>query len=364
MKKRLNYGKLRRLIKRLPAPSGIYKIGDSIFELYEAKKMRTANWTSSALRRLLVEARGSYDVYGSRPRLDVYDKKASIFLVRAIYQWPAGSTRGIWVESWFSNRFVPNDGKPRGAAELDICHFKNRTIEEEVGRRFFHNCKDFLRYILSYSRMCRISPFPIKAADEAKLSKLPPPKNIYSAVCFSLTCKQFIRNYGHKFPWLYITGVIRDDLVKNALAIKKSGTDYRPLFTPVYRFLKVRKQDVVLDRRVYTYEFPGYFLLMPNLLKLLRRLSRLGKLPSKTLAHYLGSPDLIWKTGNFRKLSGLGKLLSVKRKLYGTKFSGQELRKLVDKNVPDGPELKITDIDSWKNSIDGVLKAGGVRQVR
>ncbi|MDP3956529.1 MAG: hypothetical protein Q8P97_00860 [bacterium] len=362
-KNRLDHNALRQLVRRLPKPSGIYGIGDSIFELYEAKKMNRQSWTSKVLRNLLVDARGSYDVYGKRARLDVYDKKAAIYLVRAIYKWPLGSAQGVRVESWFSNRFVPNEGKPRGAAELDICTLRGRTIEKIMGERFFKNRKNFLRYILSYSRMCSIKPFPVAAKDRPKLKKLPTPKNPYSAVCFSLTCKQFIRDYADDFSFHYITGIIRDDLVKSALAIKKNGYSYEPLFTSAYRFLGVPKNEVALDRRVYTYRYPGYFLLMPKLVGLLRNLARARKLPPKTLVHYFGSEDLIFKTDDFKKLGGLSRLLSAPRKLFGTNFSSEALRTLVDKKVPDGPELKIDYIEGWKKSIDGVLKAGGVSQI-
>ena len=354
---------LRQLGRQLPKPNGIYKIGDSTFELYEAKKMHRRGWTSEVLRSFLLEARRSYNIYGRRPRLDAYDNKSSIYLVRASYLWPLGDAKAVRLESWFSNRFVPNEGKPRGAAELDICNFRGQTIEKIMGERFFKNRKNFLRYILSYSRMCSIKPFPVAAKDRPKLKKLPTPKNPYSAVCFSLTCKQFIRDYVDDFPFYYITGIIRDDLVKSALAIKRNGYSYEPLFTSAYRFLGVPKNEVTLDRRVYTYKYPGYFLLMPKLVGLLRNLARAKKLPPKTLAHYFGSEDLIFKTDDFKKLGGLSLLLNAHRKLFGTNFSSEALRALVDKKVPDGPELKIDNIEDWKKSIDGVLMAGRVRQI-
>jgi hypothetical protein len=249
---------LRKLTKKLPEPVGVYKCSGTIFEVYCAKRGSVRGWVDPILKSLTLDARLSYNVYGKRPQLDKYDRKSTIYLVRAIYKWPSNRSRTHCIaEAWMSNRFVPNKGVPKGAAELDIARYKGRTVEEIVKKKFFARRKNFLKYILSYSRMCSIPPYVQRKGDERMLHKTPPLKNPHTALCFALICKQFIREYGEpSFQHLYITGLIRDDLVKNALTVYRRDASFKPLFTPAYKILALRdRKSISLDRNVYTYKY-------------------------------------------------------------------------------------------------------------
>jgi hypothetical protein len=104
-----------------------------------------------------------------------------------------------------------------------------------------------------------------------------------------------------------------------------------------------------------------------NILDLFKRLVREGKLSQLSLFHYLGSDlssrETIYRNVYFEHIDRLGKLLNVRGNVHKGTISGEELRALVDDEVPDGPELKITDIKKWKKSINDILKAAHVRQL-
>ena len=60
---------------------------------------------------------------------------------------------------------------------------------------------------------------------------------------------------------------------------------------------------------------------------------------------------------HFKKISPkLKNILTVIGPLYGTSITGEEMRTIFDREVDDGPKLRIMNMDAWHNSIEKYLR--------
>ena len=117
---RLTVSEIRTLGDNLPEPASRTVINGVQFDVFKVTDLFASEWSDMALFRLLLEARSSYSNYGDRPPIDEYDAKAAVYLVRVQYSL---------TEEWLSLRFVPGEGTPPGAGELDLFSHKNKPIE-------------------------------------------------------------------------------------------------------------------------------------------------------------------------------------------------------------------------------------------
>ena len=115
-------------LSRLSAPTARYAAPGVVFEVYRARDLHSNRWNGSALKEVALLCRDAYSRYGDRPRLDAYDKKSAIYLVRARY---------AHIEEWLSIRMVPGDGEPIGVHEPEIFSWGGKNcgcVDEEKAR--------------------------------------------------------------------------------------------------------------------------------------------------------------------------------------------------------------------------------------
>ena len=334
---------IRAVLPNLPSPLAHYRMANAVFEIYCVKEMFNPFWRDPVLKNLFLSARNSYSVYGVRPSLDQYDEKAAIYLVRVIY--PYVRTPKHLVEEWLSIRMVPGDGHPLGGGELEIFFYDGKPISFWVKERFSSDGDDFWQYIGSSSRMCGIHPYFQSAAHEEELGGTLSEKHKYTNICFALIHLQFLLDYPpQKFPYRYITAIIRDELMEKGLSFRKNGLRYGPTFTPAFQFLKLSgRKELRLDRNVYAYAFPLYWFDRNQLLVLLNDLVQFGKLP----------PDVL-------DLRALGNILTIDGPIPRSTLTGADFRKLVDERVDTVPDLKITSAKAWYTSLQAMLKSVGI----
>lgn len=328
-------------------PQSVYKVGDARVEIYLAKGLFSGIWLDPGVLETLVKARGSYRVYGKRPGFDKFDKKSAVYLARAVY--PP-------LEEWLSFRLVPGIGSPQGTGELDIFSYRDARVDGFVRDNFFGGDKNWLEYICSSSRMCGIHP-----ADSLK--------HKFSAACYAIVSKHFYDDWLCRMPCRFITGIILNRFVDNALTVEIGGAKYGTAFTPAWKALGARDpKEVRLTRHAnsnYAYRFPAYWFNARQLIALIDRLRGDGYLPEATLRHYLGIKrpfaEIVAQPLPTMELLGelnrLGNLLTVRGRLKHGRPTGEELRALVDVEVADGPELKITEIKTMRKSVEDFLTA-------
>ncbi len=339
---------VRSLIKELPSPVGSYKSKGTKFNLFLAKKMSDPFWMDPILKSLVIEARKSYFRYGIRAELDQYDPKSAIYLVQVLYD-----IDGTEVQEWFSCRITPGEGEPDGAGELDTYTLNGKTIDEVMRGALGENKKVFWHHILSSSRMCGIDPFTTVPQGIRNRIELPR-RHRFTAECFAIMHAQLLLdNPELAKQYTHITSMIRSELVEKGLGIAHGERTYRPLFVPAYSFLKLSgPKDIQLKREIYAYEFPAYWLDISQLLTLLSKLISEKILSKKDLKHYLGiSYDSKFAPPRF------GRLLTVNGPIGNSTLTGEELRKLVNTEVEDRPELKITPIRDWNKSMIEMTQA-------
>jgi hypothetical protein len=177
----------------------------------------------------------------------------------------------------------------------------------------------------------------------------------YLARSFGLVNKLFFSQY----EFAYLTGTLRKELLKKVLRFNSKIYLYLP---DAHKIIGCASSEVRLDRSLLAYNFPGYFLNIPELVSLLEKLIKQGKLSFDSVKTFLK-----FYQPNFKKylekkkyvevlnrIKGLDKLLLFSGPIPKAKIKGEELRSLIAKHVSDGPVLKIVAVDKWKKQLDKI----------
>jgi hypothetical protein len=343
---------LGRALRKIPPPLATYRSPRAVFEVYRAKDMHASRWNDSALKDMVMLCRMSYVRYGKRPPFDLQDKKAAVYLVRVKYQRSESvfhptarkASDPVPLEEWLSLRMVPGDGRPTGIFEPEIFWYGkkriDRVMKEKIGaRRFWHR-------VASSSRMCGIHPYFI--AKNWTVTFMKDEGHRYTPICFAIMHKQFAIDYPiARFPYQYITGMIRTDFYLRGLTYHVGDRAVRPLFTAAHRFLGIEKSALHVKRDAYSYSFPLYWfdahklLVLVNTLRIKQHKKSLTKL----------TPEMFLN---------LPKRADRELPIAGIRIKPELMRSLIDKSVPDAPELKITEAKPWYRSMDRVLKAAKI----
>ena len=320
------------LSAKLPEPTARYAARGVEFDVYRAKDLYRNRWNSKVLKKIALLCRGSYSRYGKRPLLDAYDKKAAIYLVRAKYfsniRNPESGTRDPIYE-WLSIRMVPGDGRPQGVHEPEIFEHNGKTADHWMKKKI--GSKDFWRRVAGSQRMCGIHPYLWKKGRK-EVEFLKDPGHKFTPLCFALMHAQFVRDYPlDKFPYHYITALIRPDYYKKGLIYRARGKNFRPIFTDGHTFLGIPRGGLRVKRDVFSYRFPLY---------------------------WFDAKKLLAAVNNLRKKEHKPPLESLESQMfYNIK---KEMRAIMD-HLPDAPGLKITPAGRWYRGMEAVLKAAGVR---
>ncbi len=363
-----NYSHIRSITSGLPKPHSSYAIKGVIFNVYLAKKWSSLKWTNPFLKKLTLEFRRAHLRYGNRPLLDKYDIKAGIYLISAEYNIPDNYGKNHVLKEWLSIRFVPARGRPSGSGELEIYYFGKKRLDQVVKLKLFKGNTRFKDYIFSSSRMCGASPYFTKEEDKINAGKaIDISGHKYTPICFALIQHQFMADCSKNSKSLgYISEIVRNDFMAKSLTFKRKNIKCGPPSVPAYKILNLDSSEIKLNRKVYSYKFPTYWLNMGQLVALIHRLIKGKVLSDKSVKYYLKTSadfkDLI-KNDSMAKMAKLGSLLTVNGKIKYSKLTGVKLRSLVDKSVADGPELKLTGVKTWNLGINKILNMAGIRRV-
>ena len=332
-----------------------------MIRIYESKRLYSHNWVSDELREVTLSARQSFLRYGNRDLLDKYDSKSSIYLARAT-SFSETSDGVAPVEEFMSVRIVPGGGRFPGCGELEINIFDGGTMDEVIRDRFFGGQDSFWSSMAASSRMCGIHPFYLHLEDEIKNKPLSL-RHKYSSYCYSLINYQFLVDYPNFNP-RFITGIISDNFVNNVLTLGVGQTRIGPCFVPAYKFMGLaNKNEIRLDRNVYSYQFPIYWLNFDQLIEALKSYIAEGLLTDDTIRCYLKTDlsfEKIKKSRISPELARLGDLITATGVIRGAQISGEELRRMIDLHVDDEPELKITSYELWKEALIRFEKDSGL----
>lgn len=324
-------------------PFKIYKIKGVSFLIYKAKNLYNPKWNSRLLKEITKEARKSFLRYGRMTLINEYDKNAEVYLCRAIDKSS---------EEWLSLRFVP--GKDGEVLMEDLLQYtyKNIPISDFIADKLFRE-KNFHGKMVSLSRICGIYPYPRNLVKINSVQSLRSMR--YVAKSFGLMNKIFFSQ--HEFA--YLTATVRKELLKKVSHFSDKLSLYLP---DAHKIIGCASSEVRLDRSLLAYRFPGYFLNIPQLVGLLERLTKQGKLTFASVKKFLR-----FYQPNFKKylekkkyievlskIKGLDKLLLVPGAIPKAKITGEDLRGLIAKHVSDGPILKIIAVNKWKKQLDKI----------
>lgn len=367
---------LYNIPKYLPPPVREERIGDIQFSVYRVKNLYGADWNDLLLRRLVVEARRRYqEFYGKTlPLLDNYDLKSAIYLIHVSCKKNIDFDSPATIEEWFSLRFVPADKEPLGTEDLDFYIVRGNRDELPIIKAMQRNLmslrgldkKYLLGSIITISRFCSIKPYIIKndktlMAERIVNWRINFRKGMFASMSFSLMNIQFLEDsqrdgYNFKFATCQMHKIMSDEILTYPF---NSGIKTLP-FTTAYSVLGLQNNNssVYIARnkpKVYTYSYPGYFLNLRSLLNALQALIKDGLLLKATIKKFL-EPGITFEevinNPRIYHFRNMGKLFTKNGKIPNETLTGEELRKYLDRNVEDGPILRIMDIKMWR---DGVL---------
>lgn len=349
---------------KLPEPSYVYKKDDVVFSVYKVKDYFNEKWLDEKLKRLVFKLRGTFLRYGNVPLFDEYDRKSAVYLVKASSSIDTSDGKKIICDEWISVRFVPSDGEPNLSEDLDVCLIKDKTFFDFFDNDPSINKKYHSKNIVTISRLCGMKNVNFNSVKSENISF--PNKLQYTTDSFAVLCDVFLNEIEEKkLPFQLVTCLMRPDFVKKFMIENDNDDVIKFPLTLAKDFLKLPGNHIKIDRKYLSYRYPGYFLKGEHLLNFLHKLIREKRISIISLKKYLGHDFDInmlnkifyrSKLKFLNKLSKLGDLLSVEGVIEGSTLTGDELRKILDKEVADAPNLYLMDIPEWNKDIKLLLK--------
>lgn len=342
-----------------------YETDDVAISVFKVKGTAERSFPHPHLHYLLTKARESYRRYGDVPTTDAYDTKAAVYLARATY--PVEEKKEGYIEEWLSVRFIPAGGEPVSTEDLDACLYRERPIREWIAERLFPERPDFLRHIVTISRVCHIPPVFLFAEEQASDIVLSQ-RNRYTGICFALMNQVFFEESdraGHRYE--YVTSMSHPELIAKLFQFKTAQGMMSLPFRKAKELLGIGDNEPVgINRTLLSYQYPGHFLNLHELFSLLQQLVAEGKIVEQQFMRHFReytSLPLFMRQHRFLSFGELtegikyiASALSSKDSIPEFHLSGEELRRLVDKQVSDAVELYLMKKDEWCEGVRTVLR--------
>ena len=248
---------------------------------------------------------------------------------------------------------VPGDGHFNGVGELELYRRGGVDVTELFRKKIGSTKGAFWKHVISDSRLCGIHPHTISKL--GGVSYITPEKHNYSSESMALMQAQFMIDHAHlDLPFTHVTAIVRPEIRDRVITDRKGMLIKKPTFIPAWKTLDIPPRErLTVDRNVYSYHYPRYWLDMEKLKLLLATLLHDKKISQRTIDYYCKSTA-----------DKTAKMLTARGKLVGATLTGDELRDLVDRHVPDAPELQITPIGVWRKSFLKMLQGTDIDVVK
>jgi hypothetical protein len=334
----------------MEVPRLVRDYGDVRLSIYRAKACGRAAWESPALRALVAEARESYrTLYGQQvPIFDHYDQKAWIYVAIATYE-----SRGSTFEEALTLRFVPAASMPLLNDDLNFYRLvasPERELTDVIGAaRGAASGVELLRGAYSQSRMGSLRP---RSDDRRSLAGN---RHVGLSWCLMLDC--FLDDSARSGrPCQLLTAQTTEQLRVLGAKVPMS---------PAAEALGLAPGSIKLNRRdshvrEMCYGVPTYFLNLGDVGALLSRLIADGRLSAAALRGAVAPGTRLERALARPSASSLGRLnllFDARGPIDGSTLSGDELRELADREVDDGPVLRLTDLERLEVELEELRRS-------
>jgi hypothetical protein len=366
---------LRSINLYLPSPIYQDTIQGSQYTVYKAKDVGKLEWNNEILKRLVFECRKRFKSYYSDDitLLDKDDQRSSVYITHVSYQVSSGD-ESVRIEKWYSLRFIFIGKNPHVLKEdLDFYINKSRIykfssmdlIKEKLYKSSeWQNVSDeeLRKRFITISRFCSTNTYTSLKDRNDLFNKHYNniKKKLHGGISLTLMNLVFLDELKRINPPIELfIAQMHKHLTDTVLSYPSyTGKLKLPLETG-YKFLKV--DNLCIDRERhgnYIYSYPGYFLNNDDLMKALKVLIKEKKLSKSTIERYLNSSfDEIKKQPKIYNFHNFGRLLTKKGKIRNESITGEQLRDFLNKNVKDGPQLRLVKTKDWKKGLEDFIKA-------
>jgi hypothetical protein len=312
-------------------------------------------WQSGPLHGLVAQSRESYRaLYGPQVALfDEYDAKAWVYVAIASY-----TSQGSAFDEALTLRFVPAEGLPAYNDDINFyCHKgpPERPLLALLGHGMSSlNTGHTLRGCYSQSRMGALRPCARRGGTLAG--------NRHVGLSWSLMLECFLRDSQNaQRRCRLLTSQTTENLRILGAKIPTQPCDER---------LGLDAGSIALYRqsphvRATCYGVPTYFLNLKDVSALLARLLSEGWLSEATAqaATTEGvSLERALRHPQPHTLKRLNLLFEARGKLPGSRLTGEDLRRLADDEVRDGPVLRLTQLAGLAEELEAQRRQAGARR--
>lgn len=308
------------------------QVNGFLLQVFQARKIGD-DWASKQLRDAVLSERRTYLRYGGVELIDQYDDNAAIYLVCALRK-----KNGVDVEERFSIRFVSGQNMSLEEAGNFLSH-KLTNVP------FFAQIQQQMSFA---SRACGGVYVPDVTHDNVTVA----PRMFSTPYAFALSIDHFFRSTSEGRLTGFLLAIIREEVYKHSLST--SVEEYRvPRFVAMDKLSEWKQEDpMFMNRTKEIFSYPRYFLEYDELRILLKRLVGSGRLSPETLARHVGGMEVVDVLTSEAQMNGgwtknLGALLTQEGVIADSTISGEELRKLINIHVGDGPKLRILHRMTW-----------------
>ncbi len=336
-------------------PDKIYEIDSAVFSIFKVKDLNSSNWASETLKNAVLVVRSSYLRYGDVQLIDDYDEKSQIYLCRVKFILTGSENQpDSFAEEWFSVRFVSGNGVPDSFEDFNHYLHGEEKISSHIQNILFSGEKDYLRKVVAISRFCGASA---RAINDGSVQM--PGKLRHTALVFALFNLEF---FSECQEFEYLVGVFRKELLTKMLDLRLVGINFNLSLPSAHVLLNCRPDEIRQNRNILAYKYPGYFLNILQLARIIDSLIADSRLSLDSIKKYVSRYELNMSAALLgmeslqilKRMEGIGDFLTVSGAIGGSLMTGEELRMIVDNEVDDGPELKMVATDKWRGQFEAI----------
>ncbi len=347
---------LEQITLSLPAVDESYDWQGVKFDIYLAKNFFTDKWRNESLRNLVLKCREAFHRYGKVALEDSYDDKSLVSIVGVSYLVAERP-----VKEWITVRLIPASGEPFLSEDLEVEFSNQKKLYDLIKEKLFYNQDDSIQRIFTISRFCGIAPY---FQDNFQLVENKQ-KIKFTALSFVLLCRFSLKYFNLPDKHVYVTAMFHHHIFERIFFFKHNNNQTYLELPDTYETLSVHPDSLkIFFPGEISFRHPTYFFRIKELVIWIKKMLIQEKISVVTLKSVL-KKEIDWdnveqqlldnKLELIKQLSSLGDIVSGDEILPGNICSREQLRKILEEEVPRSLILKLVHQSDLEQKINKFL---------